>query len=183
MARDDESSTPSQSADGDDALNRRLAELYETLHGIARTTLGSRKGARLLDPTELVHECYIKLRRTQLSADMPRTDLIALAATAIRSILVDHSRQIASLKRGGGMNRVTLHAEQLAQEQPVDVLALDSALERLALLDPRMARVVELRFFGGLTIEETAAALGVRGSAVESDWSMARAWLHRELRA
>jgi RNA polymerase sigma factor (TIGR02999 family) len=181
MARDDDASALPQSK-GDDDLDHKLAELYETLHGIARQTLGSRKGERLLDPTELVHECYIRLRRTRLSADMPRTELVALAATAIRSILVDHSRQVASLKRGGGMNRVTLHADQLAQEQPVDVLALDSALERLALLDPRMARVVELRFFGGLTIEETASTLGVRASAVESDWSLARAWLHRELR-
>lgn len=181
MARDNIEPPPDGRSSDDDGLNHRLSEIYDALHSLARRAVRVRAGQPLMDPTELVHECYLKLRRSALAGDLPRTELLALAATAIRTLLVDHARQAARLKRGGGMNRITLHADQLVAQETVDLLALDSALGRLSELDPRMARVVELRFFAGLTVEETAQTLDVNVYTVEREWAMARAWLHREL--
>jgi RNA polymerase sigma-70 factor (ECF subfamily) len=181
VARDTDEPPPDGRRCEDDGLNRRLTEVYEALHSLARRAVRVRAGQPLMDPTELVHECYLKLRRSALAGDISRTELLALAATAIRTLLVDHARQASRLKRGGGMNRISLHADQLVSQETVDLLALDSALERLAELDPRMARIVELRFFAGLTVDETAEALGVKVHTVDHEWAMARAWLHREL--
>jgi len=130
-----------------------------------------------------VHEAYMKL------VDQTRVDwhgkahFFAVAAQAMRRILVDHARSRQRDKRGGGRARVALEeATALSPQKDEDVLALDEALERLGAIDPRQAKVVELRFFGGLSVDEVAAALGVSKRTVEGDWTFARAWLSRELR-
>ncbi|MCY2959965.1 MAG: ECF-type sigma factor [Planctomycetota bacterium] len=166
---------------GREGLDGSMAGLYDSLRKVARSAVRSQAGRRVLDPTELVHECYLKLAKSQSLGELPRAEFLALAATAIHTVLVDHARELATLKRGGAMQRVTLDGKELVERQSLDLLGLEEALTRLAELDPRMARVVELRFFGGLEIKEVALALGVTPKTVEYDWSMARAWLHREL--
>jgi RNA polymerase sigma factor (TIGR02999 family) len=162
-------------------LDGQVEGLYAALHQVARRAVRSRSGQPLLDPTELVHECYLKLVKSYGLADLPRSQFLALAATAIRTVLVDHARELATLKRGGGMPRVTLDGKSLIERESVDMIGLEDALARLAILDERMARGVELRFFGGLEIREVADALGISSRTVGHDWALARAWLHREL--
>ena len=162
-------------------LSESLAAVYEVLRKVARRVVDERGGRRVLDPTELVHECYIKLMHDARASTLPRPKLLALAATAIRTLLVDHARELSALKRGGGLNRVTLQFEELEQAPGVDLLALDSALERLAELDPDLARVVELRFFAGLSNADVAAAMERSPREIDREWAAARAWLHREL--
>lgn len=164
------------------SFNDKVVDVYAALRSVARRVVNDRSGERIVEPTELVHECYIKLMQHARAGQLPRTELIALAATAIRTLLVDRARELSRLKRGGGMHRVTLNAELLVDKGgAVDVLALDSALARFAELDARAARVVELRFFGGLSIDATAKALEITPREVDADWDLARAWLHREL--
>lgn len=179
-------SDPETNDDGADApqpegLDGTMASVYESLRVVARRAVRSRAGQRVLDPTELVHECYLKLAKSQRLGDLPRSEFLALAATAIRTVLVDHARELATLKRGAGLRRVTLDGKSLVDRESVDLIGLEDALVRLAELDPRMARVVELRFFGGLEIRAVAKTLGVSPRTVDHDWAMARAWLHREL--
>lgn len=162
-------------------LDGEVAGLYDSLRRVARRAVRSRAGRRILDPTDLVHECYLKLAKSQGLADLPRSEFLALAATAIRTVLVDHARELAALKRGGAMRRVTLDGKALIDRESIDLIGLEEALTRLAVLDARMARVVELRFFGGLQVREVADALGISPRTVDHDWSLARAWLHREL--
>ncbi len=164
-----------------DGLDDKMASVYDSLRVVARRAVRSRAGKRILDPTELVHECYLKLAKSQRLGDLPRSEFLALAATAIRTVLVDHARELATLKRGGKMRRVTLDGKTLIERESVDLLGLEEALVRLAGLDPRMARVVELRFFGGLEVRAVAETLGISPRTVDHDWAMARAWLHREL--
>jgi len=163
------------------ALNDHLPEVYEALRRIAHRLVRTRDGLQVIEPTELVHECYIKLQHSARSGRLSRGELLALGATAIRTLLVDRARELARLKRGGGMQRVTLNADSLVQSETIDLLALDSALARLAEIDPRMARVVELRFFAGLDPADVASTLEITPREVEREWAMARAWLHREL--
>jgi len=162
-------------------LDRDVEGLYATLREVARRAVRGKRGKRLLDPTELVHECYLKLARARRLGDLPKAELLALAATAIRNCLVDHARELETLKRGGKRQRVTLHGKELAEDEELDLLGLDAALTKLGALDGRMARVVELRFFGGLEIAQVAETLGVSERTVNNDWRMAKAWLHREL--
>ena len=143
-----------------------------------KTVQGSKM--RVLDPTELVHELYIKLAKSR-GAGIPRTEFLALAASVLRSVLVDRARGLATLKRGGPFRHLTLHGVDVAQRDEVDVLVFEEALGRLADLDERMARVVELRFYGGLENEEIAETLSVSARTVDKEWAMAKAWLHREL--
>jgi len=164
-----------------DPLDRNMAGLYASLRSMARRAVRGRTGKRILEPTELVHECYLKLAKSRSLGELSRTEFLALSASAIRSVLVDHARQLETLKHGGHHRRVTLDASVLVEREEVDLLGLDAALTKLARLDPRMARVVELRFFGGLEIEEVARTLGISTRTVDHDWSMAKAWLHREL--
>ena len=156
--------------------------VYEQLHQLAEGYFRRQPKGHTLSPTALIHEAYLKLVDREGGRWKDRTHFLAVAATAMRQILVDHARGREAVRRGGGRQRITLDESAMpSADRDVDLLALDEALERLAGLDERKARVVELRFFAGLTVEETAAALGVSSVTVKRDWSMARAWIEREL--
>jgi RNA polymerase sigma factor (TIGR02999 family) len=178
---DDEAGEAPEEDGARGGLDGAMAGLYDSLRKVARRAVKARAGQRLLDPTDLVHECYLKLARSRSLGELSRAEFLGLAATAIRTVLVDHARELATLKRGGAMRRVTLEGKSLIERESIDLIALEEALTRLAVLDKRMARVVELRFFGGLEIREVAEALGVSPRTVDHDWALARAWLHREL--
>jgi RNA polymerase sigma factor (TIGR02999 family) len=162
--------------------------LYDELHAIARRHRRRWRGNETLDTTALVHEAYLKLvGREGIGAD-GRTRFLALAATAMRHVLCNYARDQKARKRGGGGAVVTLDEARAGAASPEDpsdrtetLLALDLALERLEEAHPRAARAVELRFFGGLSLEETAEALGVSPRTVQRDWTLAQAWLHREM--
>jgi RNA polymerase sigma factor (TIGR02999 family) len=157
--------------------------VYDELRRLADRRFGEELRGRTLQPTALVHEAYLKLAEREDPPWHDRTHFLATAATAMRHILVDHARARATEKRGGGWRRITLDEGLGATQQgsEVDILSLDDAVERLAALDPRKAKVIELRFFAGLSIEETAEALGVSHMTVSSDWRFARAWIARAL--
>jgi RNA polymerase sigma factor (TIGR02999 family) len=159
------------------ALDRLVPLLYEDLRRVARLQLGHEYGERTLNPTALVHESYLKLGTGALAA-RDRAHFLAIAAHAMRQVLVDHARDRKAAKRGGGLwESTTLTDGAWVKEfDPDGVLALDEAL---AALEPRQRQVVECRFFGGLTEQEIAAALGVTERTVHRDWVKARAWLYR----
>lgn len=160
------------------------AQLYELLRGELRRLADEhmrRQPAHTLQPTALIHEAWLALFRSEREY-ASREHFLAFAARAMRSVLVDHARRHARQKRGGDRERVPLdQALEVYARTPSDLLVLDDALARLAAVDERLARVVELRFFGGLTVEETATALGVSIATVERDWKLARSRLEREL--
>jgi RNA polymerase sigma factor (TIGR02999 family) len=163
------------------AADRLLPLVYDELRALAAGVLRGQRKGHTLEPTALVHEAYLKLV-DQTAPWEGRSHFFGVAAKAMRSILVDHARARKAEKRGGARERVPLDAAVVwFEERSLDLLALDEALERLAALDPAAARLVELRFFAGLTIEETARTLGVSTATVERDWALTRAWLHREL--
>jgi RNA polymerase sigma factor (TIGR02999 family) len=167
---------------GDEAARDRLIPVvYAELRRRAAGQLRRERRGHTLRPTDLVHETYLRLV-AQNPAWQNREQLFAVASRLMRRILVDHARMRAAAKRGGGM-RVTL-VDGLAASSPVepDLLDLDAALEELTLLDERQARLVELRFFGGLRIEEAARELGVSLATANRDWAMAKAWLYRRLK-
>jgi len=165
------------------ALDRLMPLVYGELRQLAAGHLARERRDHTLQPTALVHEAFLRLvdhRRIQWQG---RAHFLALAATLMRQLLIDHARKHRAEKRGGGGARVTLHdGDAMLEARPVELIALDDALSALAAIDPRQARVVELRFFGGLTVEEAAEVLAVSPATVKLDWSMARAWLVRELR-
>ncbi len=169
---------------GDRAAAADLLPLvYEELRKLARSRMNGERAEHTLQATALVHEAYMRLIGVE---DVPRWDgrghFFAAAAEAMRRILIDRARQRASLKRGGDRGRVQLSDEPATMLQnPEDVLAVDEAIKKLEARDARKAQVVVLRFFAGLSIEETAAAMGLSLSTVKNEWSFARAWLHREL--
>jgi RNA polymerase sigma factor (TIGR02999 family) len=164
------------------SMDALVEALYSTLREIAGRALRRGGPRATLDPTDLVHDCYVKLSHAAENYGLDRVGFVALAAHVIRNELVDRARRRGAKKRGGGRARLTLHDELTAGEgPPVDLIDLDDALSRLSALDERQAKVVELRFFGGLTIEETAQVLGIKPRAVADEWTMARAWLKREL--
>jgi RNA polymerase sigma-70 factor (ECF subfamily) len=170
-------------------VDRLLPEAYQELRRLAAAYLRRERPGQTLQPTALVHEAYLRLLKDKPGRWQNRAHFCAIAANAMRQILVERARARAALKRGGGQPRVTLvegveaGVDQAAARAnaPVDLLALDQALTRLAALDAQQARVVELRYFGGLSVEETADALGVSPATVKRDWSVARAFLAREL--
>lgn len=162
------------------ALDEVFSRVYEEIRGIARGQL-ARAGRATLSTTAVVHEAYLKLVRSPAVDYEDRRHFYAVAATAMRHILLNHARARATRKRDGGQ-RLTLDEAQLAvDDHAEDLIALDAALERLAALDDRLARVVELRFYAGLTVEETAGILGVTDRTVKRDWRAARAFLHQQL--
>lgn len=168
---------------GDASALERLAPLvYEELRTLAGRLLRGERAGHTLQPTALVNEAFLRLAGGRTVDWKGRTHFFAVAARAMRRILVDHARTRLAGKRGGGATRISLTETPLSVPAPdVDVLALDEALERLAGLDPGQARVVELRFFAGLSVEETAEAIGASPATVKREWSSARAWLFREL--
>jgi len=162
-------------------MDELVAEMYSTLRDLADRALGRGRG-HSFDATDLVHECYIKLSRASEYQGLERAEFVALAATVIRNELVDRARRRGAKKRGGDLARITLNDEAVIGSSPaLDLLDLDEALEKLAQLDPLQARIVELRFFGGLTAEEAGVILGVKTRLVADEWAMARVWLKREL--
>lgn len=165
------------------AADRLLALVYAELRTIAGAHFRRERSGQTLQPTGLVHEAYLKLVDQTRVQWKNRGHFFAVASRAMRRILVDHARARAAAKRGAGVEPLSLGVD-VARETPVapiDVLALDQALERLARADGEQARIVELRFFGGLTLEETAEAAGRSLATVKRDWRTARAFLHREL--
>jgi RNA polymerase sigma factor (TIGR02999 family) len=165
------------------AADKLLPLVYDEFRALARHYLAQERANHTLQPTALVHEAYMKLVDQTRVDWQGRSHFFAVAAQAMRRILVDHARSRQRDKRGGGRARVVLDEEvALSPQKDEDVLALDEALQRLAKLDPRQAKVVELRFFGGMNVEEVAQALGVSKRTVEGDWTFARAWLSKELR-
>jgi RNA polymerase sigma factor (TIGR02999 family) len=168
-----------------DALDRVLPFLYEELRKIAARQLRRENAADSIDPTDLVHALYLQLIAQKRASWVNRSQFFAVAATMMRRILVDHARARLADKRGGTTVTVSLTslADAPAARSPVsDILSIDRALERLAAKDPEHARIVEMRFFAGLSIEETAAALGRSPATVKRTWRLVRAWLFRELR-
>lgn len=167
------------------ALDELLPLVYDDLHHQAERYMRAQPGGHTLQTTALVHEAYLRLIGPDAGASAfeNRAHFFGVAARAMRSVLVDHARAWHAAKRGGGARALTLGAaDDLAEHEPdVDVLALDEALTRLAELDPRQARIVELRYFAGLSIDETAETIGVSHATVERDWRTARLWLLREL--
>ena len=152
------------------------------MRGLAYAYLRRERADHSLAPTALVHEAYLKLINQRQVRWQNRAHFFAIAAHVMRRILVDHARTRGAAKRDGGQ-RVLLEDVQAVIDPPeVDVLDLDAALDRLSSLDPRQSELVELRFFGGLTVDEAAAVLGVAPATVDRDWALARAWLFRELK-
>lgn len=168
---------------GDQLAAEELAPLvYQQLRKIAQNQLSAPNDARRWDATELVHEAYIRLIGNDAIGWKDRAHFFATAATAIRRILVDHARMQQSQKRGGGAAKADLSLADLGENDlGFELLDLDDALKRLKELNQRQAKLVELRFFGGLTQDEAAELLGVSRRTVAGDWAMARAWLYREL--
>jgi RNA polymerase sigma factor (TIGR02999 family) len=165
-----------------ESIERLVPLLYEQLRAIAHRQLGRRPNGGTLQTTELVHEAYLRVVAHASGETPDQAHLLALTSLAMRHVLVDRAKARGRLKRGGGCGRITFDEDQIAvDDQPDALLQLDEALTRLAELEPRLARVVECRFFGGLREEEIAAALGVTVRTVQRDWVKARMLLRRAL--
>ncbi|HEX8185855.1 MAG TPA: sigma-70 family RNA polymerase sigma factor [Blastocatellia bacterium] len=166
---------------GDEAARDELIPLvYDALRRIARHHLRGERAGHTLQTTALINEAYLKL----VDQSVPwqsREHFFGIAARLMRQILVDYARARQRLKRGGDRQQISLAFAEIAQGQSADLLALNDALETLAQVDPQKSRIVELRFFGGLTIEETAQVMGISTPSVERGWRAARAWLQTEL--
>ncbi|MBX3406585.1 MAG: sigma-70 family RNA polymerase sigma factor [Phycisphaeraceae bacterium] len=172
-------------AAGDSAAAAHLLPIvYEELRSLARAHLASERAGHTLQPTALVHEAYLRLvgpAPDDARSFNGRQHFFATAATAMRRILVDHARERNALKRGGGRRVELTDNDAVAVGDDLDLIGLDDALRKLESIDERRARVVTLRYFGGLTVEQTSAALGVSPATVKNDWAFARAWLLREM--
>jgi RNA polymerase sigma-70 factor (ECF subfamily) len=165
------------------ALDRLMPLVYSELRRLASNYLRRERQGHTLQPTALVNEAYMKLVDQRSGKWQNRAQFFGVAAQLMRRILVDHAREHQAAKRGGAdQQRLSItSAEGLASQPQIDMLALHEALEELAVMDSQQSRIVELKFFGGLSIEETAEVLGVGHATVERDWKMARAWLRRKL--
>lgn len=168
---------------GDDSALHRLVEVvHEELKKMARRFLRRERAGHTLQTTALVDELYIRLIRSSRVQWQDRAHFFAVAAQLMRRVLVDEARRAKNRKRGGDYTRVPLDEASITVREPeVDLLVVDDALTRLAVVAPRKARVIELRFFGGLTVEETALVLGVSPDVVKREWRTANAWLRRAL--
>lgn len=169
---------------GDEGAREALIPLvYDELRRLARRHLRRERPDHTLQSAALVHEAYLRLVRQDQPQWQNRAHFFGVAAQLMRHILVDHARNRAAAKRGAGAQRLTLNTEvALPQERGLDIVSLDEALNELAALDPQQSRVVELRFFGGLSIEETSVVLGISPATVKREWATARAWLRREMK-
>jgi RNA polymerase sigma factor (TIGR02999 family) len=165
-----------------ESLDRLVPLLYQQLRAIAHRHLGRRPNGGTLETGELVHEAYLKVVAASRAGLPDQAHFLALASLAMRHVLVDRAKARGRLKRGGGRGRITFDEDRIAvDDQPEALLQLDEALTWLAELEPRLARVVECRFFGGLSEEEIAEALGVTVRTVQRDWAKARMLLRRAL--
>jgi len=166
------------------ALEQLLPLVYSQLRRIARVRLRRERSAHTLAATDLVHEAYLKLLPVERVDWRSRAHFYAIASRAMRNVLVDHAVRRGAAKRGAGATVLAIEDADAATEQPLDdLIALSEALNRLEQLDARQAQVVECRFFGGLSLDETAEALNTSAATVSRDWAFARAWLHNELAA
>ncbi|HEX6051286.1 MAG TPA: sigma-70 family RNA polymerase sigma factor [Gemmatimonadaceae bacterium] len=170
-------------AAGDEsALDQLFPQVYDELRRMAAGRLRHERPDHTLGATELVHEAFFRLVQLDRIDWQSRAHFLAIASQAMRNVLLDHAERRGAQKRGGGARPVTLERLDVPNDMPTDdVLALCEALERLEKLEPRQARVVECRFFGGLNLDETAEALGISAATVSRDWTIARAWLHAQL--
>jgi RNA polymerase sigma factor (TIGR02999 family) len=181
-------------ADGDAAALEALWPLvYEDVRRLARRQMVGERGDHTLQGTALVNEAFIRLAGQRVFQWQNREQFLSLASQIMRRVLVDHARQRRAQRRGEGAKRMSIHDTQVAIEvdeaqairslddERIDVLAIDAALTKLALIDVPQSRIVELRYFGGLTLEETASVAGISLTSVKREWAMARAWLRREL--
>lgn len=165
------------------ATDELLPQVYRELRSLAGQRLAHERPGLTLQPTALVHEAYLRLVRDQDMRWESRAHFFVAAATAMRRILVERARRAGRIKHGGGRRRIALQdAEIAADETAEDLVTLDAALTRLAGRDPRKAQVVVLRYFGGLSIDDAAQALGVSPGTVKNDWNFAKAWLYREMK-
>jgi RNA polymerase sigma factor (TIGR02999 family) len=167
----------------EDALGRLMPLVYKELRRLAGHYLRYERIGHTLQPTALVHEAYLRLVGQDRADWQNRAQFMGVAAQLMRRILVDYARERTAAKRGGGAVKIDGEGLELgvSLEQSEQVLAVDEALARLSKLDPQQAQIIELRYFGGLTVEETAEALGISPRTVKRDWAMAKAWLHAEL--
>ena len=164
------------------ALDRLMPLVYDELRRLAHHYISRERPGHTLQTTALVNEAYLRLVNQKNVHWENRAQFFGLAAKLMRHILIDHARSLAYAKRGGGARKVSLdEAAILSSEQAADLIALDDALEKLAREFPRKCRIVELRYFGGMTVEEAAEVLQVSPVTVMRDWNVAKAWLHREL--
>lgn len=164
------------------ALEELLPLIYNELRHLAHNFLYRERPGHTLQTTALVHEAYLKLIDQRDARWQNRAHFFAVAAQAMRRILIDSARKHAAAKRGGGGEKVSLdEAANISLEPDLGLLALDEALNELAEIDPQQSRIVELRYFGGLTIEETAQVMNVSPATIKREWAMARAWLHQAM--
>ena len=168
---------------GDEAAAEELMPaMYDELRRLAASYLRRERKDHTLQPTALVHEAYLRMIRGENVAWQNRAHFLACSARVMRNILVDHAVGRKRIKRGGDRQRVPLDAVVVAfEESAIDLVALHQGLDKLATFDEQKSRVVELRFFGGLTIQEAGEVLGISHATVEREWKVARAWLHREI--
>lgn len=166
------------------AAAKLMPLVYDELRRLAGGYMRRERSDHTLQATALVHEAYLKLVEQRVVNWQGRAHFLGIAAQMMRRILIDHARAHLRDKRGAGVNAIPLdEALVFAPEQSSDLVKLDESLERLAKLDPRQSKIVELRFFGGLTVEQTADVLGISPKTVKRDWSIAKAWLHGDLKA
>ena len=168
------------------AVSQLMPLVYDELRRLAASYLRRERPGQTLQATALVHEAYVRLIGERAHNWQNRTHFLAIAALSMRQILVERARRRQAAKRGGDPERITLDDHVLGQapahgEGQIDLVALDAALDRLAAEQPRQARIVELRYFGGLSVEECAEALHISPATVKRDWTVARAWLKRAL--
>jgi RNA polymerase sigma factor (TIGR02999 family) len=168
---------------GRDALDQLVPAVYDHLRRIAGAQLLREAPGHSLQPTALVHEAYLRLVDQRHVQWRNRAHFFGVAASLMRRILVDHARARLADKRGGGLARVTLQGDEVAAHSPrgIDVLALRESLSRMAAFNPRQERIVELRYFGGLTIEEAAEVIGISEATLVREWTIAKAWLRADL--
>jgi RNA polymerase sigma factor (TIGR02999 family) len=164
------------------ALDKLIPVVEEELRRLAHRYMSRERAGHTLQTTALVNEAFVRLVNRKNVHWQNRAHFFGIAAQLMRTILVDHARSHASAKRGGGANKLELdEAMVVSQQKASEVLALDDALKQLALIDPQQSRIVELRFFGGLTVEETAEVMHLSPATIKREWSTAKAWLYREL--
>jgi RNA polymerase sigma factor (TIGR02999 family) len=170
------------SAGDRDAAEQLVSALYPELRRRAAARLRGERPGHTLQPTALVNEAYLRLAAQRRVAWKNREHFLAIAAQMMRRILVDHARRRKMVKRSGQWLRVSMHDDAaITESSDVDVLALDAALSRLAAFDPQKSRLVEMRYFSGMSVDETAAAMGVSPATIDREWRAARAWLQNEL--